>query len=85
MLQNGHHGAGFLKQLYSPAQDFRLRHGDPNDLEDYKGGRDFDALKKFTELTGARDVGHGAWGRDGWDCDGGNLWARAHGFARGWV
>ena len=62
MLQNGHHGAGLKKNLYSPAQDFRLRHGDPNDLEDYKGGRDFDALKKFTELTGARAVGHGAWG-----------------------
>ena len=62
MLQNGHHGAGLKKKLYSPAQDFRLRHGDPNDLEDYKGGRDFDALKKFTELTGARAVGHGAWG-----------------------
>merc|ERR1719238_1882262 len=24
-----------------------LKHGDPNNLEDYKGGRDFDALKKF--------------------------------------
>merc|ERR1712039_913887 len=24
-----------------------LKHGDPNNLEDYKGGRDFDSLKKF--------------------------------------
>ena len=53
--------------LFSPAKSaktfviFPLRHGDPNDLEDYKGGRDFDALKKFTELTGARAMGHGAW------------------------
>lgn len=29
-----------------------IKHGDPNDLEDYKGGRDFDALKKFTETLG---------------------------------
>jgi len=26
-----------------------IKHGDPNNLEDYKGGRDFDALKKFAE------------------------------------
>jgi len=26
-----------------------IKHGDPNDLQDYKGGRDFDALKKFAE------------------------------------
>jgi hypothetical protein len=26
-----------------------IKHGDPNSLEDYKGGRDFDALKKFAE------------------------------------
>jgi len=26
-----------------------IKHGDPNALEDYKGGRDFDALKKFAE------------------------------------
>merc|ERR1711957_772329 len=25
------------------------KYGDPNDLQDYKGGRDFDALKKFAE------------------------------------
>ena len=47
--------------LFSPAT---LRHGDPNDLEDYKGGRDFDALKKFTELTGARAMGQGPGGME---------------------
>merc|ERR1719238_2065708 len=26
-----------------------IKHGDPNDLQDYKGGRTFDALKKFAE------------------------------------
>jgi len=26
-----------------------IKHGDPNALEDYKGGRDFDSLKKFAE------------------------------------
>jgi protein disulfide-isomerase-like protein len=26
-----------------------LKYGDPNNLEDYQGGRDFDALKKFAE------------------------------------
>jgi len=26
-----------------------IKHGDPNNLEDYKGGRSFDALKKFAE------------------------------------
>merc|ERR1712032_1445909 len=26
-----------------------IKHGDPSSLEDYKGGRDFDALKKFTD------------------------------------
>jgi len=26
-----------------------IKHGDPSNLEDYKGGRDFDALKKFAE------------------------------------
>ena len=26
-----------------------IKHGDPNNLEDYKGGRDFAALKKFAE------------------------------------
>jgi len=26
-----------------------IKYGDPNSLEDYKGGRDFDALKKFAE------------------------------------
>jgi len=26
-----------------------IKQGDPNNLEDYKGGRDFDALKKFAE------------------------------------
>jgi protein-disulfide isomerase-like protein with CxxC motif len=26
-----------------------IKHGDPNNLEDYKGGRDFDSLKKFAE------------------------------------
>merc|ERR1711874_606615 len=29
-----------------------IKHGDPNDLEDYKGGRDFAALKKFAEGLG---------------------------------
>jgi hypothetical protein len=26
-----------------------IKHGDPNNLEDYEGGRDFDALKSFAE------------------------------------
>merc|ERR1712232_963632 len=26
-----------------------IKYGDPNNLEDYKGGRDFDALKKFAQ------------------------------------
>jgi len=26
-----------------------IKYGDPNNLEDYKGGRDFDALKKFAD------------------------------------
>merc|ERR1711935_85720 len=26
-----------------------IKHGDPNNLEDYKGGRDFDSLKKFAD------------------------------------
>merc|ERR1712224_246708 len=26
-----------------------IKYGDPNDLQDYKGGRDFAALKKFAE------------------------------------
>merc|ERR1719486_947364 len=26
-----------------------IKHGDPNNLEDYKGGRDFASLKKFAE------------------------------------
>jgi len=26
-----------------------IKYGDPNSLEDYKGGRDFDSLKKFAE------------------------------------
>merc|ERR1719498_161094 len=29
-----------------------IKHGDPNDLQDYKGGRDFSALKKFAEGLG---------------------------------
>merc|ERR1712151_710324 len=29
-----------------------IKHGDPNDLQDYKGGRDFNALKKFAEGMG---------------------------------
>jgi len=29
-----------------------IKHGDPSDLQDYKGGRDFAALKKFTEGLG---------------------------------
>jgi len=29
-----------------------LKHGDPNDLQDYKGGRDYSALKKFAEGLG---------------------------------
>jgi len=28
-----------------------IKHGDPNNLEDYKGGRDFDSLKKFAETN----------------------------------
>jgi len=28
-----------------------IKHGDPNDLQDYKGGRDFDSLKKFAEAN----------------------------------
>jgi len=26
-----------------------IKHGDPNNMEDYKGGRDFDSLKKFAD------------------------------------
>jgi len=26
-----------------------IKHGDPDDLEDYEGGRDFDSLKKFAD------------------------------------
>merc|ERR1712098_809871 len=26
-----------------------IKHGDPNNLEDYKGGRDYKALEKFAE------------------------------------
>jgi hypothetical protein len=29
-----------------------IKHGDPNDLQDYKGGRDFAALKAFTDGLG---------------------------------
>jgi hypothetical protein len=29
-----------------------IKHGDPNDLQDYKGGRDFSALKKFADGLG---------------------------------
>jgi len=29
-----------------------IKYGDPNDLQDYKGGRDFAALKKFAEGLG---------------------------------
>jgi len=29
-----------------------IKYGDPNDLQDYKGGRDFAALKKFAEDLG---------------------------------
>jgi len=29
-----------------------IKHGDPNDLEDYKGGRDFAAMKKFADGLG---------------------------------
>ena len=28
-----------------------IKYGDPADLQDYNGGRDFDALKKFVEST----------------------------------
>jgi hypothetical protein len=28
-----------------------IKYGDPNNLEDYKGGRDFDSLKKFAEAN----------------------------------
>lgn len=29
-----------------------IKYGDPSDLEDYQGGRDFDALKKFADGLG---------------------------------
>merc|ERR1719443_27148 len=29
-----------------------IKHGDPNDLQDYKGGRDFAALKQFADTLG---------------------------------
>eukprot|EP00932_Pfiesteria_piscicida_P003483 SRR837773.13393.p1 GENE.SRR837773.13393~~SRR837773.13393.p1 ORF type:complete len:169 (-),score=80.56 SRR837773.13393:205-711(-) len=29
-----------------------IKHGDPSDLQDYNGGRDFEALKKFAEGLG---------------------------------
>jgi hypothetical protein len=29
-----------------------IKHGDPNDLQDYKGGRDFAALQKFADGLG---------------------------------
>merc|ERR1712178_617897 len=29
-----------------------IKHGDPSDLQDYKGGRDFAALKKFADELG---------------------------------
>jgi len=29
-----------------------IKHGDPNDLQDYKGGRDFAALKQFADGLG---------------------------------
>merc|ERR1719378_1812488 len=29
-----------------------IKHGDPNDLQDYKGGRDFASLKKFADGLG---------------------------------
>jgi len=29
-----------------------IKHGDPNDLQDYKGGRDFASLKKFADSLG---------------------------------
>jgi len=29
-----------------------IKHGDPSDLQDYKGGRDFTALKKFADGLG---------------------------------
>merc|ERR1719379_1551677 len=29
-----------------------IKHGDPSDLQDYKGGRDFSALKKFADGLG---------------------------------
>merc|ERR1712193_546212 len=32
-----------------------IKYGDPNNLEDYKGGRDFDALKKFAEENLEKD------------------------------
>ena len=37
-----------------------FRHGDPHDLEDYKGGREYEALSKFVqELGGHRLDGAG--------------------------
>mmetsp|Transcript_78699 Transcript_78699/g.220594 ORF Transcript_78699/g.220594 Transcript_78699/m.220594 type:complete len:169 (-) Transcript_78699:62-568(-) len=29
-----------------------IKHGDPNDMQDYKGGRDYSTLKKFAEGLG---------------------------------
>merc|ERR1712151_1361594 len=29
-----------------------IKHGDPNDMQDYKGGRDYDSLKKFADGLG---------------------------------
>merc|ERR1712151_847762 len=29
-----------------------IKHGDPNDMQDYKGGRDYNALKKFADGLG---------------------------------
>jgi len=37
-----------------------IKHGDPSDLKDYSGGRDYDSLKKFAETELGPQCGPGA-------------------------
>lgn len=37
-----------------------IKHGDPGDLKDYQGGRDFDSLKKFAEENLGPQCGPGS-------------------------
>jgi len=37
-----------------------IKHGDPDDLKDYQGGRDYDALKAFAETSLGPQCGPGA-------------------------